>query len=230
MKVLIVDDDVVSRMVLMHLIDSCGDFDMIEAEDGVDAWARLEGGLRPQICFCDLRMPLLSGMDLLRRVKQDAALCAMPFVLVSSADERDTVADAIDAGAAGYVIKPFDARQVRPHLEALRGGGAAEAPQDTLRRLGIGTERLQAYLAGLQDQVIDASDAIDRWAAAGRDDEVRAGLERLAAGCVTLGLGQVAALLQGVVPGAPPHAICTLLADVAHAVAGQAARVRRLGR
>ena len=115
MKVLIVDDDVVSRMVLMHLIDSCGNFDIVEAENGADAWARLESGLRPQICFCDLRMPLLSGMDLLRRVKQDAALCAIPFVLVSSAGERATVADAIDAGAAGYVIKPFDARQVRPH-------------------------------------------------------------------------------------------------------------------
>jgi CheY-like chemotaxis protein len=69
MKVLVVDDDVVSRMVLMHLIDSCGSFDIVEAEDGADAWQQLEAGLRPAICFCDLRMPRLSGMELLQRVK-----------------------------------------------------------------------------------------------------------------------------------------------------------------
>ena len=40
MKVLVVDDDVVSRMVLMHLIDSCGVHDIVEAEDGAAAWVK----------------------------------------------------------------------------------------------------------------------------------------------------------------------------------------------
>ena len=44
MKVLVVDDDVVSRMVLMHLIDSEGPVEVAEAEDGVDAWDQLAGG------------------------------------------------------------------------------------------------------------------------------------------------------------------------------------------
>jgi two-component system chemotaxis response regulator CheY len=236
MKILIVDDDVVSRMVLMHLIDSCGNFDIVEAENGADAWARLESGLRPRICFCDLRMPLMSGMDLLRRVKQDAALCAMPFVLVSSASERDAVADAIDAGAAGYLVKPFDVHQVRSHLDVLSGqadGEAdvdAEAPQDTLRRLGIGAGRLLAYLASLQDQVTGMSDEVGRLPAAGCADEVRAGLERLYAGCAMLGLRGAAAALQSVIGGAPVPAMRARLADVAHAVAGQSVRARRLER
>ena len=38
MEVLVVDDDVVSRMVLMHLVDSCGAYEIFEAEDGLDAW------------------------------------------------------------------------------------------------------------------------------------------------------------------------------------------------
>jgi two-component system chemotaxis response regulator CheY len=236
MKILIVDDDVVSRMVLMHQIDSCGNFDMVEAENGADAWARLESGLRPRICFCDMRMPLMSGMELLRRVKQDAALCAMPFVLVSSAGERGAVADAIDAGAAGYLVKPFDVHQVRSHLDLLAGQTDADADadtepaQDTLRRLGIGAERLLAYLASLQDQVIGMSDEIARLPAAGSADEVRARLERLYAGCVALGLHGAAAALQSVVPGTPAPAMRALFADVAHAVAGQAAQVRRLRR
>src|SRR5438067_12753399 len=106
MKVLVIDDDVVSRMVLMHLIDSCGRFEILEAEDGEDAWQQLACGLRPVICFCDLRMPRLSGMGLLQRVKADAALGEMPFVLVSSAADRATVNQAAGLGADGYIVKP----------------------------------------------------------------------------------------------------------------------------
>ncbi|MDB5749053.1 MAG: response regulator, partial [Massilia sp.] len=53
MKVLVVDDDVVSRMMLMHLVDSCGKYEILEAGDGLDAWRQLEAGLRPAITFCD---------------------------------------------------------------------------------------------------------------------------------------------------------------------------------
>ena len=116
MKVLVVDDDVVSRMVLMHLIDSCGKFDIVEAEDGADAWRQLQDGLRPAICFCDLRMPNMSGMELLRHVKGHAGLAGMPFVLVTSASDKDTLQEATQAGAAGYIVKPFQAEQVRVHL------------------------------------------------------------------------------------------------------------------
>jgi CheY-like chemotaxis protein len=71
MKVLIVDDDVVSRMMLMHMIDGAGSYDVLEAEDGEEAWRQLDGGARPAMLFCDLRMPRLSGMELLARVKAD---------------------------------------------------------------------------------------------------------------------------------------------------------------
>ena len=47
MKVLVVDDDIVSRMVLMHLLDGCGINDIVEADDGEDAWQQLQQGLRP---------------------------------------------------------------------------------------------------------------------------------------------------------------------------------------
>ncbi|MES2325137.1 MAG: response regulator, partial [Pseudomonadota bacterium] len=116
MKVLVVDDDVVSRMVLMHLIDSCGSFEILEAEDGEAAWEQLSGGLRPSITFCDLRMPRLGGMGLLERVKTIGELKDMPFVLVSSSTEDDTVGQASHNGASGYIVNPFQAEQVRVHL------------------------------------------------------------------------------------------------------------------
>ena len=170
MKVLVVDDDVVSRMVLMHLIDSCGVHDIVEAEDGAAAWEQLEGGLRPSLCFCDLRMPRLSGMELLQKIRSDSTLDAMPLVLVSSANDQDTVRDAVQAGAAGYIVKPFQPEQVRHHIDACFDICAlpAEVPRDTLQRLGIDSERLLAYLTGFQGQVGAASEQVDALLARGR--------------------------------------------------------------
>ena len=82
MKVLVVDDDVVSRMMLMHLVDACAPCEILEAEDGEDAWRLLADGLRPDIVFSDLRMPRLDGLALLARLRADPALAATPFVLV----------------------------------------------------------------------------------------------------------------------------------------------------
>ena len=118
-KILIVDDDIISRMMLMHLISACGYCDIVEAEDGLDAWQQLERGLRPAILFCDARMPRLSGMELLQRVKGDVELAAMLFVLVSSAHEEASVQQALAAGASGYLVKPFRAEGVRTSLRAL---------------------------------------------------------------------------------------------------------------
>ena len=234
MKVLVVDDDVVSRMVLMHLIDSCGKFDIVEAEDGADAWRQLQGGLRPAICFCDLRMPNLSGMELLQRVKAHADLESMPFVLVTSANDKDTLQQATQSGAAGYIVKPFQAEQVRVHLAsfldqaACGSGHQAEDPALTLQRLGINAERLLVYLSGFNNQLAAASGDLEALLARGEQQDAQARIDRLHAGCVTLGLDGAAAALKGFTPGQLSNeSIQAVLSDVIRAVNQQAALVRK---
>jgi two-component system chemotaxis response regulator CheY len=234
MKVLVVDDDVVSRMVLMHLIDSCGSFDIIEAEDGADAWQQLEAGLRPAICFCDLRMPRLSGMELLQRVKAHPELNSMPFVLVTSANDKDTVQEAARFGAAGHIVKPFQAEQVRVHLVGFLDQAAsgyeheAEAPADTLRRLGINSERLMVYLSGFQNQLTAASAEVQSMLANGQQAEAQVRIDRLHAGCVTLGLHGAANALKGIAPGQLSNdAVQAVLTDVVRAVIHQSGLVRQ---
>jgi two-component system chemotaxis response regulator CheY len=233
MKVLVVDDDVVSRMVLMHLIDSCGKFDIVEAEDGADAWQQLEHGLRPAICFCDLRMPRMSGMQLLQHVKADAELAAMPFVLVTSANDKDTVQEATSAGATGYIVKPFQAEQVRVHLVSFLDQAAsgyehqAEEPHTTLRRLGINAERLLVYLSGFQNQLAAAAGDLDLMLGKGEQQEAQVRIDRLHAGCVTLGLHGAAAALKSFPPGRLSNeAVQAVLADVTRAVVQQSELVR----
>jgi two-component system chemotaxis response regulator CheY len=185
-QVLIIDDDVVSRMVLMHLVDGAGACEVLEAEDGEDAWARLEAGARPAIVFCDLRMPRLSGMELLARVRADARFAAMPFVLVSAASDGATMEQALSLGADGYIVKPFDGARVAEHLARL--AGADESPEAVTRRLGIDGARLLLYLGGLQRQLAGAGPELVQLLAASQVDAARAHLGRLREGCRTLGL------------------------------------------
>ncbi len=188
MKALIVDDDIVSRMALVDLLTGYGIVDLVEAEDGLAAWRLLEQGLRPAICFCDVRMPRMTGIDLLQRMKADTALDGVPFVLVSSASDRDTVLQAVTLGAVGYVLKPLDAAEARAHLDKIFRitlDKLAEDPGDTMARLEIGAVRLHAYLTAFGEQLARA-----RAAGHGPHDPVA-----LHAGCVTLGLWQCAGLL-----------------------------------
>ena len=182
MKVLVVDDDVVSRMMLMHQVDGCVRAEILEAEDGLEAWQLLAGGLRPDIVFCDLRMPRLDGLGLLARLREDAATAKIPFVLVSAATDAGTLEQAGRLGADGTIAKPFRKDDVRAQLDRLLTA-AGEDPQVVARRLGITPERLLVYLAGLRRQLVEARDGGGPGAA------------RLAEGCATLGLMESAARL-----------------------------------
>jgi two-component system chemotaxis response regulator CheY len=207
---MIIDDDVVSRMVLMHLVDSAGAFEVLEAEDGEDAWRQLRAGAPPAIVFCDLRMPHLSGMELLARVKADAAYAGMPFVLVSAAGDAATMEQALGLGADGYIVKPFDSAKVGDYLARLVDAGLAadsvadESPDATMRRLGIDATRLRLYLGGLERQLAGAAQEIAQLEAGGRADAAHAALARLGEGCAMLGLHGAAAGLAAVEGGGLP--------------------------
>jgi len=236
MNVLVVDDDVVSRMVLMHLIDGLGGYQVAEAEDGLQAWEQLRAGLRPTVCFCDMRMPRLSGLDLLQKVKAEPGMSAIQFVMVSSANEVDVVQAATSQGAAGYITKPFHGEQVRSHLARLapshtsvgvHADAASEPPRETMKRLGINAERLLAYLGGFDKQV-DAVSAELPVLLAHTGDDAQHRVERLLAGCQTLGLHGAAAALGALGATSHPLQVQQALALTASAVAAQTIAARCL--
>jgi two-component system chemotaxis response regulator CheY len=208
MKVLIVDDDVVARMMLMHMIDGAGvagGADVLEAEDGEEAWRQLEDGLDPAILFCDLRMPRLSGMELLARVKADARYTRMPFVLVSAANDAATMEQALGLGAAGYIVKPFDGSKVATHLVRLVAAPDAASADAVTRRLGIDAARLVIYLGGLRRQLQDAGPELERLLSAADAPAARQLLLRLGEGCRTLGLDAAADGLDMLAAAAAPE-------------------------
>jgi len=232
MKALVVDDDIVSRMALMDLLSAYNMFELVEAGDGEAAWMLLEGGLRPVICFCDVRMPRMSGIDLLARIKSSPHLKDLPFVLVSSASDRDTVLQAVKLGAVGYILKPLQPGDARAHLDKvfklLSLDRVAESPAATLKRLNIGPERLAAYLVAFADQLDVAEEELVRQLEHGSPDEVRTRLDALRTACMTLGLWQAASQLDAVRHAAvlDSTGIVETISDVKQTVKTQSARLK----
>ncbi|MBC7454335.1 MAG: response regulator [Massilia sp.] len=235
MTVLVIDDDIVSRMVLMHLLDQCGMDDIVEADDGAHGWQLLQQGLRAALCFCDLRMPRLSGMELLARVRADPALASMRFVLASSSNDQASLAQASSLGADGYLLKPFGLAQVSDQLARLAVlERETERALATMRRLGISGARLLMYLGGLESQLEATQREIAPQLAIGVQTVDAASfsfarIDRLCAGCATLGLEDAAARIKALAPDlldAP--LVLAVLAGALAAVRQQGACVSRM--
>lgn len=234
MKALVVDDDVVSRMALIDLLSVYGLFELEEAEDGEVALEKLAAGLRPVICFCDVRMPRMSGIDLLERMKKMPGLGEVPFVLVSSASDRETVLQAVKLGAVGYILKPLHAADARAHLEKIFKvtlDKLAENPGATQKRLNIGAERLAAYLNAFSEQLANARRDIGLLAGDGKGADVRTRVDAIHAGCMTLGLWHAAGQvdqLRGAIRGGTLDVgrLDAMLVEVAEALARQNTRLK----
>ncbi len=194
MNILIVDDDELARLSLSNILGAVeGVTGVAEAEDGEQAWELLAGGLRPLVCCCDVRMPRLDGLGLLRRARGHALWRDLPFLLVSSASDRATVQDAIAIGVAGYILKPYMAVQTRATVARLlreQQAARAEAALATRRRLGVDRAGMAQLLGRLREDAVGVAAQLDA-----EGNAPAADLERLQRASEVLGLWRAAALL-----------------------------------
>jgi two-component system, chemotaxis family, chemotaxis protein CheY len=101
--ILIVDDDAFVRTLLKDVLEGRGHA-LLEAEDGREA-LDVFGDRVPQLVLLDLFMPRLSGMEALAMMRERWP--AARVLVISSLDSERLVAEALEAGAAGYITKPF---------------------------------------------------------------------------------------------------------------------------
>ena len=105
-RFLVVDDFSTMRRIVRGLLKEIGFDDVEEAEDGVAALAKLKS--QPfDFVICDIGMPIMSGIDLLRMVRTDAALRHIPMLMVTAEARKEDIVLAVQNGAAGYLVKPF---------------------------------------------------------------------------------------------------------------------------
>jgi two-component system chemotaxis response regulator CheY len=112
--VIIVDDNGITRTLLRGIIRA-EEFDVIgEASLGAQGLA-MAGQLQPDIVCLDIEMPDMNGMDILRELRTTQPQIAV--VMITAHSERENIQGALDNGAGGYVVKPFNIAKV---AEALR--------------------------------------------------------------------------------------------------------------
>lgn len=105
---LVVDDFSTMRRIVRNLLKELGYNKIEEAEDGVDALEKIRAG---QIDFvvADWNMPNMDGLELLKTIRGDDALKHIPVMMVTAEAKKENIIAAAQAGASGYVVKPFTA-------------------------------------------------------------------------------------------------------------------------
>ena len=102
-RLLVVDDSITVREVERRLLEQHG-YAVDAAVDGMDAWNNLRGGAY-DLVVSDVDMPRLSGIELVRRIRQDARLSGVPVIIVSYKDRDEDRMQGLDAGANAYLTK-----------------------------------------------------------------------------------------------------------------------------
>ena len=120
---LVVDDLELMRTVTVNLLRTLGCERILTARNGADA-LRILQSQRVDVVLADWKMPVMSGLELLRTVRADPVLCAMPFLMITAESERQQIEEVIQAGVSGVLVKPYN----RNSLEARLRKMFAEAP------------------------------------------------------------------------------------------------------
>lgn len=106
-KALVVDDSRAVRTILVRALVQIG-FEVQEAANGKEALDAIEAGSSGvKLVLADWNMPEMNGLDLLKRLRQNPALSSLAVVMVTTETDLDRIAEALDAGANEYVMKPF---------------------------------------------------------------------------------------------------------------------------
>jgi response regulator NasT len=143
-RVLIAEDETIIRLDLRTQLEDAGHVVAGEARDGAEA-VELARTLRPDVVLLDVKMPKLDGIEAARRIRSERAV---PIVMITAYGENELVRRAADAGAYGYLLKPFSSSDV---------GAAVEVAAARHQEL----EELREEVGSLQD-ALAARKAIER--------------------------------------------------------------------
>lgn len=119
MKILVVDDFSTMRRIVRNLLKELGFANVHEAEDGVEALNKLRSEKNFDFVVSDWNMPNMTGIELLRNIRADAALKHLPLLMVTAEAKRENIIEAAQAGASGYVVKPFTAATLDEKLKKI---------------------------------------------------------------------------------------------------------------
>lgn len=125
MKVLIIDDSVVMRMIVERMLFHSGlnVDEIMQAANGVEAIAALEkaaaSGALPDLILSDMHMPRMGGLDFLLERQRRNLAPGVPVLMITADGSNPQELEAIAAGARGFISKPFSLQQMQTCIASL---------------------------------------------------------------------------------------------------------------
>ena len=116
MRILIAEDDPISRFVLEHMLFKWG-HEVIVTADGTQAWATLQREDAPTVAILDWMMPGMDGTEVCRQVRRAPSTTPTYIILLTAKSSKEDVVAGLDAGADDYLTKPFDRAELRARLQ-----------------------------------------------------------------------------------------------------------------
>ncbi|MCH2559408.1 chemotaxis response regulator CheY [Alloalcanivorax sp. C16-1] len=118
MSILVVDDFPTMRRIVRSLLKELGFTNVDEAEDGQEALTKLKGG-GFDFVVSDWNMPNLDGLEMLKQIRADESMKSLPVLMVTAEAKKDNIVAAAQAGANGYIVKPFTAVTLEEKLNKI---------------------------------------------------------------------------------------------------------------
>jgi len=119
--VLVVDDSVSMRQMVTFTLKGAG-FEVVEAGDGKEAVAKLNGGAKPNLVITDLNMPNMDGISLIKEIRSMAAHKFTPVLMLTTESAGDKKKEGQSAGATGWIVKPFNPDQMLATIKKVLPG------------------------------------------------------------------------------------------------------------
>jgi two-component system chemotaxis response regulator CheY len=118
--ILVVDDYKTMVRIVRNLLHQLGFEDVDDAHDGASALAKLRAR-RYGLVISDWAMEPMNGLELLQQVRADPQLKTLPFIMITAENRAERVAKAEQAGANGYIVKPFTAETLSDRIARVMG-------------------------------------------------------------------------------------------------------------
>jgi two-component system chemotaxis response regulator CheY len=118
MRALVVEDSKTIRMILCEYLRKMN-IEVVEAADGRQALERLKEMSPPDLVLVDWNMPVMSGIDFIRAVRELHVYDPLPLIMVTTNSESEHIGTAMEAGANEYIQKPCTLDALREKIELL---------------------------------------------------------------------------------------------------------------
>lgn len=147
--VLIVDDEYIGRETLQSVLEGEG-YELEMAENGTQAIEKAKQ-LLPDVILLDVMMPGMTGFEVCQRIRSDPQIAEIPIIILTALDDRESLLNALKAGADDFISKPFDRYELRARLLGItRLNRYQKLIQERSKLREANAQLLKAYAATIE--------------------------------------------------------------------------------